>query len=118
MSLATWPLSLPQHFQVRGLKFSSVDNLIRSKATAGVGSRRPRWTAVAKPFSGEMLMTVAQWHFLEDFFEETLSFGSLDFEWIHPVKQTACVMQFESAPVPDNEGSLYRRVILNLVIKP
>ena len=78
-----WPETLPQCFNV-GFSEGLPDNTIESQPEIGPPMSRPRSSLSVRPLSGEMRMTRAQIMILKSFFETTVSFGALPFEFPNP----------------------------------
>lgn len=79
MANPTWPATLPN--PEYGLSEGDVDGMIiRSNNDAGVAKARLRYTAVAVPLSGTIMMTRAQYATFENFVRNTLKYV-LAFDW-------------------------------------
>lgn len=97
--MATWPATLPQEMLKDGYARSAGDNVIRSSMDAGPGKARRRFTAVAKPMVGSVLLTDAQLAIFKGFYADDLLDGSLRFDWVDQDDQaTAIECRFTSAP--------------------
>lgn len=99
---AVWPATLPQRTNARGY-VETVDPSItlRSTVDAGPAKLRPRYSAEVRLFTIPLVLTVAQFDTLDQFWASTLVFGSLPFDWIHMRKLTAYSYQFREYPQPD-----------------
>lgn len=85
--MASWPADLPQYVQQDGYNEMLPDPTVRTGVDAGPPKVRKRWSAVVKKFTVRMWMNAAQITSFEEFFTETLSYGSVSFDWVHPRTQ-------------------------------
>ena len=76
------------------------DNLIRSKFEKGNVLTRVKYTRQRKKFTSVRWNSMKEedWRVLEAFYEETTRFGSLLFEWIHPLSKKVFVVRFSGPP--------------------
>ena len=121
--MPTWPATLPQLGQI-GAGYKPQDAVARSRMDAGPPSRRNRFTAITKDVNYQMPLTGVQAAILEDFHENTLRNGALEFDWISPLDGSAVQVAFKSPPEfsarigdPDPNKRLWV-VTLSLEIQP
>ena len=79
MPTAVYPASLPQ-VPLIGYRETLADNLVRNEFDVGPPKTRPRSTAPRKQMTWAMNLTQAQKETLVSFFEDSLAFGSLEFQ--------------------------------------
>lgn len=89
--MATWPASLPQSFQIDSLREEPGENTIESVVEMGPKKTRQRFSAVEKPISGTMQMTLAQYATFKEFFDTTIQAGSQKFDMPDPHGSTMSV---------------------------
>jgi hypothetical protein len=77
--VALWPLTLPQSFLVEGFTQEATDNVIRSATESGPSKARRRYTAAVEPFTGKMIMTIAQYTIFRNFYRNDIQDGALPF---------------------------------------
>ncbi|WP_285906776.1 hypothetical protein [Pseudodesulfovibrio pelocollis] len=118
MASIVWPMGLPQHVQITGYGETEPDVLLRTAMEAGPKKRRPRDVAGEEPLQIPLLLTRAQKTLLREFYRETLVFGSLAFDWVHPTEGHACEMVITSPPQFRPEGSMYFRCTLSVEVQP
>lgn len=97
MSDAVWPLSLPQDVD-RPYVDTMADNVIRTPMEAGPAKTRPRSTAGVRTIGGTMLLTQAQTETFQTFFEDTVRFGALRFDFPDPRTGETAVVRFTRPP--------------------
>lgn len=82
------------------------DIVLRAKMSNGIEATSLKFP---KPRNGWKLtwesMTDADHDILENFFENTLKYGSLSFNWMHPLKKTTKEYRF-SAPIEDSQKGI------------
>lgn len=92
MANPIWPVSnsMPQDILVDA-SAAYQNNLIEFEPDKGESIERARYLAVPMKFSSArvVLTTVAQLQDIYYFFETTIRFGSIVFDWKHPLLQTA-----------------------------
>jgi len=81
MTNPTWPGSLPQKVTAGGYKETFIDNTIRSQMAVGMKTRL-RDTKEIRTFQVQIRLSLAQKATLRQFWRDTLSFGSLKFDWV------------------------------------
>lgn len=112
-----WPGTLPQTPLLEGYTESLPNQVIRSQMETGPAKVRRRFTAAIKPFTVNLLMTLAQTVTLETFYETTLNGGVDQFTWLHPRTTDAITFRFVSPPVFVTRGVLFG-VVLQLESLP
>ena len=95
--MATWPTSLPECPQWQYTE-TRQDGRIRSDMDAGPAKLRARFTTIVQNFSVNMNLTSAQVDTLISFYDDTLSFGTASFDWLHPRTQDPASFRFVSRP--------------------
>jgi hypothetical protein len=97
----TWPAGLPQKPQRSGLNIDPQDVTIRSEMDYGPSSDRPRTTYAVDIFTMRFLLISATIEgYLTTFYETTTSYGSVQFEWLHPISGTNYYWKFAKPPRP------------------
>lgn len=112
--MASWPTSLPQYVQLDGYAERPVDITVRSSVDVGPEKARPRYSSMPVDFVCPMLFTSAHIDTLDSFYESTLEFGTLEFDWQHPRTLAAATFKFQSRPDYQPAGGGFYRVTLNL----
>lgn len=101
MSVAVYPTGLPKFSEsiLREYEESLPDNLIRTPTDVGPPLTRPRTRSPRRPYRIGFILTEAQRDTLDNFFNEDLTFGSLEFRTSLPtdVNQDG-VFKFTSPP--------------------
>lgn len=98
MTIAIWPVDLPQDLLQRGYNQSSPDTILKSSVDVGPAKLRRRTTTAVEPVSGSLLLTEAQLGSIRTFYVNTLSGGSLRFTWKDPVTLVSKELRFTDAP--------------------
>lgn len=79
-----WPTGLPQLFQKGSFSGSKQGNLLRTEMDSGLAKTRRLFTAVAKYWSGTMIMTNVELTTFETFFDTAIASGALTFNFPNP----------------------------------
>lgn len=84
--MAVWPPSLPQEPERGSVSTSSAPNTrARTSFDRGRDFQRPISSGKPKPFSMRFApLTLDEMNTFEEFYEDTLGQGSLEFEMLHP----------------------------------
>lgn len=85
MSVAIWPLTIPQKPQRSGYGWKEPNELLRSEMDSGPAKVRPRGKAKPVPETQVYIMTTEQLAMFRAFVRDTLATGALCFDWPHPV---------------------------------
>lgn len=116
--MADWPASLPQSILIDGFDMKAGQQMLRSDMDAGPAKQRRRFSAYFTNINGKILVTTTQLDTLRSFFDLDLQGGSLEFNWVHPISNTAAVMRFvEEYSVTPISGDKFF-VMLRLEILP
>jgi hypothetical protein len=83
----------------QGFREQLPDMLLETTMEAGAPKARRRFTTDYRQISASIAMTAAQRATFETFFITTTQGGSLPFDWVDPVTQTAATFRFRK-PVP------------------
>jgi len=110
--MATWPASLPQSPLLDGYKNRPQDSVLRSDFD-GYTKQRNRFTAVLNTVTERYFFTDAQYSTFKQFFETTLSNGSIEFQKPDPESGTTPLYRFVEPYDPARVG-LYWIVTCNL----
>ena len=103
----TWPITLPQALDADGLTITNPDNTIKQNMDVGPPKTRMRDSSAPYKITGKITMTVAQYILFDEFYNETLRYGSLSFGWKHPYTLAEVTMRFSSVPkTEDAEGAI------------
>lgn len=84
MALSTWPPELPQQFVIESFSRKAPENRVRTKVEGAVPKLRRRYSNIAEPFSGDMIMTTAQRNAFWSYYKNTLKHGTLAFNFPEP----------------------------------
>lgn len=117
MANATWPAGLPQYLLVAGFSRRFRKNKIRTPMEYGPVKQRRRGTSAPAPIKGVIQLKAGQVSTLEAFHDTTLVDGTLPFDWVEPVSQTAVTCRFVSEPAVSG-GPVTFRATLDLEIMP
>jgi hypothetical protein len=103
--MSSWPVTLPQKYDLGSYNETMKPGIIRVKTDIGPGKTRRRFTAAAQILTGSMTLTTAQLATFETFFMTTTNGGADPFDWTHPRTGVAITAQFYEAPeIQDEEG--------------
>lgn len=97
MASATWPLSLPEYFNI-GVREERQEGFIRSSMDIGPSKQRKRFTATSKMYTGTMLLTGTQRATFETFYSTTINEGADAFDWSDPIDFTTQEFRFVEPP--------------------
>jgi len=120
--MATWPSTLPG-IEI-GAEMSQQDSVVKSPTEFGPGKQRKRYTATSQYYSGTMLVTKDQRDKLQDFFQNTVGFGAIPFDFTSPEDNSTLVpARFMSPPsysalVGGPDGVALWRASIQLEILP
>lgn len=116
--MATWPSSLPQNLNTDGFSLTQQDQTVRTGMDAGPDFVRRRFTAATAQLSGSIVVDETQYGTFWSFFNNTLSGGSAQFDWTHPVDGSPATMRFSAVPSVSAAGGGLYRVDMQLEILP
>ena len=114
--MASWPTTLPIYPKLRGYSESSETNVIRSPVDIGPAKLRSRYTTSVKIFSTSFLLTAAQFATFETFYETTIDYGALSFDWFHPRTRAAATCRIKTVPTYTPQGRDFWVVAFELEI--
>jgi hypothetical protein len=97
--MPTYPLTLPQYFDAGSWTEEPPDVLLETPMDAGPYKTRRRFTAGFRPVEGAITYSYDEYLIFDAFFESTLLFGAIPFDWVRPSTRAACVMQFRKKGV-------------------
>lgn len=113
---ATWPVTLPQRIPEEGYSEQSPDNVLRTQMSYGPMKTRRRGTAAPTPITVELDLTPEQWDTFLSFWVETIFYGAVPFEWVHPrTREPAMFIAISYSAIAENS---YQRVMLELEMQP
>lgn len=98
MTVPTWPANLPRTAAQDGFSYDFGDGRLRTQTDAGPGKMRRRFSAVSKPVAMQMILSEAQLHRLEDFWEVDTRGGVLPF-WMQNIVYQSLVIQPDGSPL-------------------
>ncbi|MBD5404041.1 MAG: hypothetical protein HDR55_03525 [Treponema sp.] len=107
MTELTWPKSLPLP-RISGLSGKKQRAFIRTEMETGPAKQRARFTAVTKEFRGTVILTESERETLDNFYDVSLSLGTLRFTMKNP--QTGEINEFrftDSYEEIGNDGGLW-----------
>lgn len=116
--MAAWPTTLPPELPEDGFSLTVADNLIRSNMDIGPPKVRRRTSSNITKVEGTLLLSNTELATFEAFYITTLSYGALQFDWVHPITNVACEMRFSTPPKYSAASGDYTQVTLNLEILP
>lgn len=85
MATISYPSTLPQYVNQAGFSHSPENPVISTDTDIGPKKRRLRYTAVPEYFSGTLRLTEEQYAIFRTFWKDTLVYGALEFNWVHPL---------------------------------
>jgi hypothetical protein len=115
--MVDWPSTLPCTLVTDGNSGGVGDGRIRSATDTGPGKVRRRTTAMAKPITGSLIMTVAEIAILEDFIEDDLMGGTLVFNFKDPMTHALVPMRFGEQLPTWSEMPGKKRWLVNMVLE-
>lgn len=102
---AEWPFTLAEDGETKvyklpgpqfdGMQIEWQDSLIRSQVDAGPPKMRRRFTGVSQYINCYWAFSTTELEIFEAWFRDDLAIGALDFNWINPFDNTACVARFK-----------------------
>jgi len=98
--MATWPGTLPQVPLDNGFQEKPVPNVDAFVPEKGAPITRPTYTGRLRVYEIGFHFTAAQRLTFWTFWETTLGFGALSFDWTHPVDSGTETWKFDPAQVP------------------
>lgn len=105
--MPTWPATLPPP-AISTLNEQPPDNVLRTTMDKGPAKKRRRTTANTRPMTFSIKVTEAQVQELDDFYEQDLYSGSLNFDFTHPRTGQIVEAGFKERPqYQEQEGVLY-----------
>lgn len=119
--MTVWPVGLTSAtIEQSGYKEGMLgDPTVRSPMDNGPPKSRPRYSAVVKTFEGQIsLLSSADVDTLFTFYDTTLAFGSLPFDWIHPRTGAAVTFKFQERPAITGTQGVKFVVSIKLMILP
>jgi hypothetical protein len=117
----TWPIDLPQSFEVGGYSEGVADNLFETQPDTGPPIRRRRSTSAPRPLGGSMVLTESQLGVFRNFFDVTLLSGAIPFNFpqqISPAIDILVTFTKNSLPTWRPIGGGYWRLNLSLLVLP
>jgi hypothetical protein len=103
MTNPVWPPSLPAYVLESGYQNEFADNVVETPMEVGPAKTRRRSTVENEKFNVSVQLTTAQFSDLKTFYYTTLKSGSLAFDWVDPLTQTAATFMFRR-PAPKVTG--------------
>ena len=114
----TWPVDLPQKFEVDGYEEVEPDNVIRSQTSIGPGIVRRRTTANVVEITGTMFMSSAQKTSFKTFYGVTTLSGTLVVTFPDPNGGSPLTVRIVGRPTYAAAGGDYWRVSLKIEVLP
>lgn len=93
MSNPVWPGGLPQAF-FRGVGLQPRVSFDTFAVDAGPAKRRSAFGAPTDIVTGPLKLTKAEYVIFKNFYNDTLAYGALEFDWIDPVSELATTYRF------------------------
>lgn len=113
-----WPTSLPALPLVENYGEAQADTTIRTEMETGPAKARRRTTAGVSQLSLSYILSRAEAVTLEEFFENDLAGGALQFSFPHPRKGETVGCRFRRAPALSPINGDYFRVGVELEVLP
>ena len=82
MATITWPTTLPRALRADSYSEILAEGTIRTKMDEGPAKLRTLPTRDYDKVKGNILVTIAQWALLRDFYKNITKEGTLPFEWV------------------------------------
>jgi len=98
MTVAAWPVTIPDTLLRSGYSQSCANVSIRTEMDVGPAKVRRRATAGVQPVQGQIELTTAQLGYLRTFYNTTLLGGSLRFSWKDPITEASAELRFVEPP--------------------
>lgn len=95
--MPVWPIDLPQ-LPFAGATMQDVDAVLRTPMDSGPPSRRNRFTTHIQIATYPMVLTGAEKVTFDYFFRNTLSNGSIAFDWVDVSNDTTVSLAFTAPP--------------------
>lgn len=123
MPTITWPASpsnFPQYFLQGSVTGGPEDNTIRTQVAVGRQRVRQRYATPTQKFSGALLFPdQTAFQAFENFFYTTLSNGTAEFDWVHPLKPSvAATLRFVGQFTAQPQTNAVIRVTCNVEVLP
>lgn len=96
--MAIWPAGLEQK-QFGPIREKPQSGVLRSKMDTGAPKTRKRFTAIVREVDIPIVLNFAHKAIFDTFFETTLGFGSLPFDWTDPRDDSTTVSYRFVTPV-------------------
>lgn len=116
--MPSWPETLPAFPLAESFRETLPDTAIRSPMEQGPAKVRLRTTAGVAHMSMSYVVSRAQAETLEDFYRDTLSGGSLAFDFMHPRKEQTVSCRFRKPPEYLSLNGERFRAMLELEVLP
>lgn len=113
-----WPETLPSAPLASGFMETLPDTTLRTQMDMGPAKTRQRTTAGIGKLSLGFLLTAGQVAVLRNFYQTTLSGGSLRFQITHPVTAENIYCRFLKPPAPAAVSPARFKVLLELEVLP
>ena len=105
MSTITWPAILQDCPLLQPYNEKPNDNRLMTEVQSGPPKIRALSTVTSTDTTVAIIMTDSETIALDTFYRETTSFGSVEFEWLHPRTREVVECQFMSVPSLDPLGN-------------
>lgn len=112
----TWPASLPQYVLEQGYGENLEDQSMETQMDSGPAKIRRRFTTSTRRFQVVVQMTPEEADIFETFYLNTVSGGSVPFDWVHPRTRVAKTFRFRK-PAPSIQvagGGAIVRITMHL----
>jgi hypothetical protein len=114
---ATWPITLEQLLNESGFAIEFPKSWIESETDIGPKKRRRRTTQTYEKLSCSILMEKSLYTTFKNFYDVTLSGGTLPFEFAHPITQVTTEYKMD-VPQISPAGGLYFTVSMSWEEQP
>lgn len=105
--MPAWPGTLPTKPLQDGFSEGFPTNIIRTDMEIGPAKVRKRQTVGIRPFEVKYIFDGTELNTFRTFFNTTLQFGALSFDWFDPQSGAGVTARFINPPVIQSEGSLF-----------
>lgn len=110
--MALWPIApFPQKVLMRGYQEEVAEGHIRTEMEFGPAKMRTRTDRNPTKFKGVLSLTSTQTQDLDNFYQDTLFWGTMAFEWVHQRTGSTGEFRFTKAPRYSTNGLDYLAAI-------
>lgn len=116
--MPSWPETLPPRPLAEGYKETLPDTVLRTQMESGPAKLRARTSAGVAGIDCAYHLSAAQADALAEFYKETLTYGSLAFDFTHPRTGASVSCRFKRPPALASRNGLHFRADVSLEVLP